>query len=100
MRKEDAVIGARVIAVAAVDGKDTTYNKAGTIIISGSRSALYDICVEFDDYIDGHNGYVSGKGPTGRDGHCWWGMFDDFELEGIEEDVEIKLSFDELLGEV
>ena len=99
MRKEDAVIGARVIAVTAVDGKDDTYNRAGTIIANSENNG-FDICVEFDDYIAGHDGYVSGKGPTGRDGHCWWGQLEDFELEDIAEGVEIKLSFDELLGEV
>lgn len=97
MRKEDAVIGARVIAVTEVDGKNDTYNRAGTIIANSGNSE-FDICVEFDDYIAGHNGYVSGKGPMGRDGHCWWGMLADFEVEGIAEGVEIKLSFDELLG--
>lgn len=97
MRKEDAVIGVRVIAVTAVDGKEDTYNRAGTIV-AHDGNGLFDICVEFDDHIAGHDGYVSGKGSAGRDGHCWWGMYADFELEDIEEDVEIKLSFDELLG--
>ena len=55
MRKEDAVIGARVIAVTAVDGKDDTYNRAGTII-ANSGTSMFDICVEFDDYISGHDG--------------------------------------------
>lgn len=98
MRKEDAVIGARVIAVTAVDGKGDTYDKAGTIV-ANSGTSMFDICVEFDDYICGHDG-STGHGPLGRDGHCWWGMLADFELEGIAEGVEIKLSFDDLLGEV
>lgn len=98
MRKEDAVIGARVIAVTAVDGKDDTYNRAGTII-ANSGTSMFDICVEFDDHICGHDGAI-GNGPLGKDGHCWWGMLADFELEDIAEGVEIKLSFDELLGEV
>lgn len=97
MRKEDAVIGARVIAVTAVDGKDETYNRAGTII-ENSGTSMFDICVEFDDYIGGHDGSI-GNGPLGKRGYCWWGMFDDFELEDIAEAVEIKLSFDDLLGE-
>lgn len=97
MRKEDAVIGARVIAITAVDGKEDTYNRTGTIIADSGNNG-FDICVEFDDYIAGHDGYVSGKGSTGRDGHCWWGMLADFELENIAEGVEIKLSFDDLLG--
>lgn len=97
MRKEDAVIGVRVIAVTAVDGKDDTYNKAGTII-ANSGANMFDICVEFDDYIYGHDG-ATGNGPLGKDGHCWWGQLEDFELEDIAEDVEIKLSFDELLGD-
>ena len=97
MRKEDAVIGARVIAVTAVDGKDDTYNRAGTII-SNSGNSMLDICVEFDDYIYGHDGTTGSSGPRGKDGHCWWGLLEDFELEDIAEGVEIKLSFDELLG--
>lgn len=97
MHKEDAVIGARVIAITAVDGKEDTYNRAGKIVANSGNDA-FDICVEFDDYIAGHDGYVMGKGASGRAGHCWWGMFEDFELEDIAEALEIKLSFDDLLG--
>lgn len=95
MRKEDAVIGARVVATVAVDGNGDTLNETGTII--WNRPFIkYDLCVEFDEDVSGHAGQhreFSGKG-----GHCWWGMFADFELEDVVEGVEIKLSFDELLG--
>lgn len=93
MRKEDAVIGARVVAVTEVDGMSETFGKEGTIL-SSSEADMYDICVEFDDYIDGlHDG--AGNGTWG---HCWWGMLCDFELVSDEKNIEIKLSFDELLG--
>ena len=96
MRKEDAVIGARVIAIIAVDGNERTLNETGTIIWN-RPSARYDLCVEFDKEVAGHAGQH--REFSGKEGHCWWGTFADFELEGIAEGIEIKLSFDDLLGE-
>lgn len=98
MRKEDAVIGARVVAVTEVDGMSETLGKEGRIIRTEGTD-MYDICVEFDDYIDGlRNGGTGEDGPSGKWGHCWWGYLEDFELITAFEALEIKLSFDDLLG--
>ena len=97
MRKEDAVIGARVIAVTAVDGMSETLGKEGRIF--RTENDMYDICVEFDDYIDGlHDGGIGEDGFSGKWGHCWWGHLEEFELITAFEALEIKLSFDDLLG--
>lgn len=97
MRKEDAVIGARVVAVAEVDGMSETLGKEGRIFRNTGNDA-YDICVEFDDYIDGLHDGSAEDGFSGKWGHCWWGSLEDFELVTAFEALEIKLSFDELLG--
>lgn len=95
MRKEDAVIGARVIAIIAVDGNEHTLNETGTIIWN-RPFARYDLCVEFDEEVLlGHSGQH--REFSGKEGHCWWGKFEDFELLS-DDSVEIKLSFDDLLG--
>lgn len=68
-------IGDRVIAIGRVDGKDLT-GKIGTVIYTNSESSMHELCVEFDDsFLGGHNGNGDGK-----DGHCRFGLFEEFEL--------------------
>ena len=38
----------------------------GRVVIQG-RGMGYDVCIEFDEYIGGHNGDGRGK-----QGHCWY----------------------------
>lgn len=59
-------IGDRVIAIKEV-GNDAKINVTGRIIDIDND----DYLVEFDEYINGHDGNLWGF-KTGKKGYCWW----------------------------
>ena len=75
-------------------GNNTFVNTVGfegTIIIANHEARM--ICVEFDNFISGHDGH-SYDGIGGRDGHCWYVAIGD--LEKIKkEKKQVELDFEE-----
>ena len=67
--------------VRCIDGltKKELVGKMGTVIdITGIEGVFFNhVLVEFDEYINGHDGIF---GTKGKDGHCWWLPKDKFEL--------------------
>lgn len=59
-------IGDRVKVISDYSGGKMLKNHVGTIVYI-DRST---VCVEFDEYIDGHNGSVIDG--LGKNGYCWW----------------------------
>lgn len=96
MRKEDGYIGARVV-VESIDGRK---NVAGTIIDDACKPYYgYDFLVEFDEHINGHDGFDWGE-HTGKAGHCYWMHASECHEMGEEvsySDIEISLSFENLI---
>ena len=64
-------VGDRVRATSPV-GNDQKEDVIGTIRVY--KDAESSICVEFDEYIGGHNG------GEFKNGHCWWVYGEDLEL--------------------
>ena len=101
MTKEEAVVGARVVAIAEVD--DVYLGGMSGTIVWIAKKGRYDIVVEFDEQIPcGHSG--SGIGGStlkgvGADGHCRAGSFSEFELEEHAQRVDLSFSFADLLGQ-
>ena len=75
-------VGDRVRAIKIVDGKAEVVNQIGTIV-GNVRDRL---CVEFDNYIGGHDGSLM-RGICGKSGHCWWCDYDDLEFAEFEKIV-------------
>lgn len=79
MKREDLRIGQRIILTEEVETLDNIdknrHLKAGmrgTIINKDYR--FKDGCIvliEFEDYINGHDGNKRGD-VRGKNGHCWW----------------------------
>ena len=42
----------------------------GSVVYIRSHQGRVEILIEFDDYIDGHQGASVDYG--GKKGHCWW----------------------------
>lgn len=73
-------IGDRVIAIKKVGYHDGVKGVKGTII---DFDPIYrDYLVEFDDYINGHDGNAM-MFKKGKSGHCWW--CDDDDISKIKE---------------
>ena len=67
-------IGDRVVAIEEVGYHDGVKGVKGTII---DFDPIYrDYLVEFDDYINGHDGNAM-MFKKGKSGHCWWCDGDD-----------------------
>jgi hypothetical protein len=78
-------LGDRVKTVEDFNNYGTHVNKGavGTVIVKAGSQ----ICVEFDKYINGHNGYYL-KGSrlrNGRNGHCKWFLQEEGDLEKVNE---------------
>lgn len=78
-------IGDRVIAIDEVGHKEVIGIK-GTIIYIDTSDNTY--LVEFDDYIDGHDGNRR-RCKRGKSGHCWWCYSED--ISKIKETHETVL---------
>ena len=73
MKKGDIKIGQRIVLTK--EARLFLYGGISSGLKEGARGTIIDIIdtdsfevlIEFDDYIDGHNG--SGRGKYG---HCWW----------------------------
>lgn len=67
---------------------ETTYDKnkgKGKIIGRDIDKYTYQLCVEFNKNISGHDGNSirdtdTGKNVKGKDGHCWWYTSDYLKL--------------------
>lgn len=78
-----------IIDIDIVDPKRKLHNgSTGTVVHVDSPDSL---CIEYDDYIDGHNG-----GGCGRDGHCWWTPAKALELLSEEHTTVTPASIDSL----
>lgn len=72
-------VGDRVVMLKN-DNREKLFDLEGTIIIKDPVDNQY--CVEFDEYISGHDGAGRGK-----DGHCWWVLGKEIKLVS-ESDVK------------
>ena len=92
MREEEAYIGARVVAVNAVDHHSGLIGLEGTIVRLGSPSGMFEVGVQFDQNIEGHECHGAGK-----DGHCRYGNFGSFKL--IDDNpLDLDMSFDQMFN--
>lgn len=71
------IVGDRVMALGCIDGRDLS-GMTGTIVDISDE----DICIEFDEDIDGHD-----CDGLGKPGHCRWTVGDD-RVEYICEDSD------------
>ena len=79
MRIEDIKIGQRIALTKEAEmycpNRDLDFKAGarGTIIFIDRNQFFEDlVLIEFDDYINGHDGYHYGSDIEGKDGHCWW----------------------------
>jgi hypothetical protein len=59
-------------------GDRVEHKKYGSGTVIGYPDSKDSVCVEFDEYISGHNGDNS-YGFSGKDGHCWYCSFPDIK---------------------
>jgi hypothetical protein len=65
---KDIKVGTRVICSDYV-GENNEIDCTGRVIAVSSWD-IQVFCVEFDKFINGHNGFNTKI--KGKDGHCWW----------------------------
>lgn len=65
-------IGDRVRCIDGLTNSNVT-GKIGTVIANGNPHLTHYVLIEFDEYIDGHDGYCDAEG---KPGHCWWVLDD------------------------
>lgn len=73
--KQKFKVGDRVKAIARVGCKFNTIGEVGTVVAVNKHSNKP--LVEFDNDIEGHDGFDFEHGYRGKNGHCWWCVFDD-----------------------
>lgn len=73
--KKKFKVGDRVRCIVAVDGNERVLNATGTV--KGLRD--YDVLVEFDKDVNGHNGGYTHKGVC-KASHGWYCKFKSLEL--------------------
>ena len=95
MGVEDCYIGQRVVCVSEFSENALCVGVQGVI---RDIDCDYSVLVEFDEDVQGHDGY-RGPGHKYKDGHCWWGPPTDLEPVNVTiEEFEIKYTFDDLAG--
>jgi len=88
----DFMVGDRVIIVSEEKlWKKNLFGEQGIIIYI----ALPQICIEFDNHVDGHNGSLGNEFKGGKQGHCFWVFYHNIDKinkqhRNIKETIEIR----------